>query len=259
LKEAVNLNTRAGNGQDRSDVFPSTHWSVVLAAGRSQAEPQTAEAALAELCQVYWAPLYGFARSRGHTVHDAQDLTQSFFAYLLEHKVYARVDRRKGRFRSFLLASLKNFLADAADKERTLKRGGAQIFLPLHEEQAQEAESLFQTHSGMSNEDRLFDRSWAEALVAAALERLSADYKREAKEQLFKELRIFIAGGAEPPPTYAELTDRLRITESTLRSHVTRLRARYREALRTEVRRTVDSEKQVDQELRELLRVLTEM
>ena len=240
-------------------MFPSTHWSVVLAAGRGQAEPQTAEAALAELCQVYWAPLYGFVRSRGHTVHDAQDLTQSFFAYLLEHKVYARVDRRKGRFRSFLLASLKNFLADAADRERTLKRGGAQIFLPLHEEQAQEAESLFQTHSGMSNEDRLFDRGWAEALVAAALERLLADYKREAKEQLFNELRIFIAGGAEPPPTYAELTDRLGITESTLRSHVTRLRARYREALRTEVRRTVDSEKQVDQELRELLHVLTEM
>jgi len=111
----------------------------------------------------------------------------------------------------------------------------------------------------MSNEDRLFDRSWAEALVAAALERLSADYRREAKEQLFKELRIFIAGGAEPPPTYAELTDRLEIAESTLRSHVTRLRARYREALRTEVRRTVDSEKQVDQELRVLLHVLTEM
>jgi RNA polymerase sigma-70 factor (ECF subfamily) len=259
LKEAVNLNTHVGNGQSRSDVFPSTHWSVVLAAGRSENEPEMAEAALTELCQVYWAPLYGFVRSRGHSVHDAQDLTQSFFAYVLEHKVYARVDRRKGRFRSFLLASLKNFLADAADRERTLKRGGAQIFLPLHEEQAQEAESLFQTHSGMSNEDRLFDRSWADALVAAALERLSADYKREAKERLFKELRIFIAGGAEPPPTYAELTDRLEITESTLRSHVTRLRARYREALRTEVRRTVDTDKQVDQELRELLHVLTEM
>ena len=240
-------------------MFPSTHWSMVFAAGRSEAEPQTAEAALAELCQVYWAPLYGFVRSRGHTVHDAQDLTQSFFAYLLEHKVYARANRQKGRFRSFLLASLKNFLADAADRERTLKRGGAQILLPLHEEQAREAESLFQTHSGMSNGDRLFDRSWAEALVAAALERLSADYKREAKEQLFNELRMFIAGGAEPPPTYAELTDRLGVTESTLRSHVTRLRARYREALRTEVRRTVDSEKQVDQELRELLHVLTEM
>jgi RNA polymerase sigma-70 factor (ECF subfamily) len=193
-------------------------------------------------------------------VHDAQDLTQSFFAYLLEHKVYARVDRRKGRFRSFLLASLKNFLADAADRERTLKRGGAQIFLPLHEEQAQGAESLFQTYSGMmSNEDRLFDRSWAEALVAAALERLSADYKSEAKEQLFNELRMFVAGGADPLPSYAELGQRLGIAESTLRSHVTRLRARYREALRTEVRRTVATEKQVDQELRELLHVLTEM
>jgi RNA polymerase sigma-70 factor (ECF subfamily) len=258
LKEAVNLNTRSGNGPDRSDVFPSTHWSVVLAAGRSEAEPE-AVAALAELCQIYWAPLYGFVRSRGHTVHDAQDLTQSFFAYLLEHKVYARVDRRKGRFRSFLLASLKNFLADAADRERTLKRGGAQIFLPLHEDQALGAESLFQTYSGMSNEDRLFDRSWAEALVAAALGRLSADYKREAKEQLFNELRMFVAGGADPLPSYAELGQRLGITESTLRSHVTRLRARYREALRTEVRRTVDTEKQVDQELRELLHVLTEM
>jgi RNA polymerase sigma factor (sigma-70 family) len=259
LKKAANLNAPTADGQGRSDVFPSTHWSVVFAAGRSETEPQMAGAALAELCRAYWAPLYAFVRSRGHTVHDAQDLTQSFFAYVLEHKVYTRANRQKGRFRSFLLASLKNFLADAADRERTLKRGGAQIFLPLHEEQAQEAESLFQTHSGMSNEDRLFDRSWAEALVAAAFERLSADYKREGKEQLFQELRIFIAGGAEPVPAYAELTDRLAITESTLRSHVTRLRARYREALRIEVRRTVDSEKQVDQELRELVQVLTEM
>jgi RNA polymerase sigma factor (sigma-70 family) len=259
LKEAVNLNTHAASEHGRSDVFPSTHWSVVLAAGRSEAEPEMARVALAELCQVYWAPLYGFVRSRGHTVHDAQDLTQSFFAYVLEHKIYARADRQKGRFRSFLLASLKNFLADAVDRERTLKRGGTQIFLPLHEEQAKEAESLFQTHSGMRNEDRLFDRSWAEALIAAALERLSADYKREAKEQLFNELRIFIAGGAEPPPSYSELGHRLGIAESTLRSHVTRLRARYREALRAEVRRTVHSEAQVDQELRELLHVLTEM
>jgi len=259
VKEAVNLNTPVGNGERRSDVFPSTHWSVVLAAGRSEAEPELAGAALAELCQVYWAPLYAFVRSRGHTVHDAQDLTQSFFAHVLEHKVYARANRQKGRFRSFLLASLKNFLADAADRERALKRGGAHIFLPLHEEQAQEAESLFQTHSGVSNEDRLFDRGWAEALVATVLERLSADYKHEGKEQLFNQLRMFVAGGADPPPAYAELAHRLGMAESTLRSQVTRLRARYRELLRAEVRRTVDSETQVDQELRELLRVLTEM
>jgi RNA polymerase sigma factor (sigma-70 family) len=257
LIQTADVNTPAGNGHDQSDLFPSTHWSAVLAAGRSQAEPEIAQAALAELCQTYWAPLYSFVRSRGYTVHDAQDLTQSFFAYLIEHKIYARVDRQKGRFRSFLLASLKNFLADASDRERTLKRGGAQNFLPLHEEQAKEAESLFQTHSATSSEDQIFDRSWAEALVAAGLERLSADYKGESKEKLFNELRIFLASGADPPPTYCELAVRLGMTESTLRSHVTRLRARYREALRAEVRRTVETEAQVNEELHELLRVLT--
>jgi RNA polymerase sigma factor (sigma-70 family) len=253
----VDVKTLAGNGDRQSDLFPSTHWSVVLAAGSSQAEPEIAQAALAELCQTYWAPLYSFVRSRGYAVHDAQDLTQSFFAYLIEHKIYARADQQKGRFRSFLLASLKNFLADAFDHERTLKRGGGQSFLPLNEEQAKEAESLFQTHSGTSNEDLIFDRSWAESLVAAGLDRLSADYKGEAREKLFNELRIFVAGGAGPPPTYAELAVRLGMTESTLRSHVTRLRARYREALRTEVRRTVDTEAEVDEELHELLHVLT--
>jgi RNA polymerase sigma factor (sigma-70 family) len=258
LIQAVNVNTRLENRHAQSDFFPSTHWTVVFAAGRSQTEPEIAEAALAELCQTYWAPLYSFVRRRGYTVHDAQDLTQSFFAYLLEHKIYARVERQKGKFRSFLLASLKNFLTHAADRERALKRGGAQDFLPLHEEQVEEAESLFQTHSGTSNEDRLFDRSWAEALIAAGLERLSADYKGESKEKLFNELRIFVAGGADPLPSYAELSDRLGMTQSTLRSHVTRLRARYREALRTEVRRTVDTEAQVEEELHELLHLLVE-
>jgi RNA polymerase sigma factor (sigma-70 family) len=251
------VNTGGAEGHGRSDLFPSTHWSIVLAAGRTRSEPDIAGAALAELCQIYWAPLYGFVRSRGYTVHDAQDLTQGFFAYLLEHKVYARADRQKGRFRSFLLASIKNFLADAADRERTLKRGGGQNFVPLHADQAKEAESLFQTYSGTGNEDRLFDRSWAEALVATGLERLSSEYKQQGKERLFNELRIFVAGGADPLPTYAELADRLEISESTLRSHVTRLRARYRDALRAEVRRTVDTETQVEDELRELLHVLT--
>src|SRR5213080_2413552 len=200
LIQTGDVKTLAGNGHARSDLFPSTHWSVVVAAGRSQAEPEVAHAALAELCQTYWAPLYSFLRSRGYTVHDAQDFTQRFFVYLIEHKIYARVDRQKGRFRSFLLASLKNFLADASDRERTLKRGGGQNFLPLHEEQIEEAESLFQTHGAMSSEDQIFDRSWAEALVTAGLERLSADYKGESKEKLFNELRIFLTGGAEPLP-----------------------------------------------------------
>lgn len=229
----------------------------MLAAARSQAEPTVAEAALAELCQTYWSPLYGFVRSRGYAVHDAQDLTQSFFAYLIERKIYTRVERQKGRFRSFLLASLKNFLADAYDREHRFKRGGGQDLLPLHEEQIKEAESLFQDHPKASTEEQSFDRSWAEALVTAGLERLSADYKSEAKEKLFSELRIFLAGSGEPLPSYSDLADRLDMTESTLRSHVTRLRARYREVLRAEVRRTVDTEEEVDDELRELLRVLT--
>jgi RNA polymerase sigma factor (sigma-70 family) len=239
------------------DSFAPTHWSVVLAAGKSQAAPEIARAALAQLCKTYWAPLYGFVRRRDYSVHDAQDLTQDFFAYLIEYKIYTRVDRQKGKFRSFLLASLKNFLADAYDREQTLKRGGARDFLPLKEQQVDEAESLFQTHSDAIGEDRIFERSWAEALVAAGLQRLSADYKTEGKEKLFQELKIFLTGAAEPLPRYADLAERLRTIESTLRSHITRLRARYREALRAEVRRTVETEAEVDGELRELLRVLT--
>jgi RNA polymerase sigma factor (sigma-70 family) len=258
LIETADVKTLAGNECRQSDFFPSTHWSVVLASGRSEAQPEVAQAALAELCQIYWAPLYSFVRGRGHTVHDAQDLTQSFFAHLIEHKIYARVDRQKGRFRSFLLASMKNFLSHASERERTLKRGGGQNFLPLHEEQIENAESLFQTHSCASSEDRVFERSWAAALVTAGLERLAADYKRESKEKLFKELRAFLGGGAGPPPPYAELAVHLGMTESTLRSHVTRLRARYREALHAEVRRTVQTKAQAQEELHVLLRVLTE-
>jgi RNA polymerase sigma factor (sigma-70 family) len=258
LIQTSDVKALAENGSLQSDLFPPTHWSVVLSAGRDNAEPEVAQAALAELCQTYWAPLYSFVRSRGYTVHDAQDLTQSFFAYLLEHKIYARVERQKGKFRSFLLASLKNFLTHASDRERALKRGGGQNFLPLHEEQIENAESLFQTHSSTSSEDRVFDRSWAAALVTAGLERLAADYKDESKEKLFKELRPFLGGGAGPPPPYAELAVHLRMTESTLRSHVTRLRARYREALLAEVCRTVQTKAQAQEELHVLLRVLTE-
>ena len=256
--ETADVKTLAGSECRQSDFFPSTQWSVVLASGRSGAEPEVAQAALAELCQIYWAPLYSFVRSRGYTLHDAQDLTQSFFAYLIEHKTYARVDRQKGKFRSFLLASMKNFLGHASDRERTLKRGGGQKFLPLHEEQIENAESLFQAHSCTNSEDRIFDRSWAAALVAAGLERLAVDYKGESKDKLFKELRVFLGGGAGAPPSYAELAGRLGMSESTLRSQVARLRARYREALHAEVRRTVQTEAQAQEELHVLLRVLTE-
>jgi RNA polymerase sigma-70 factor (ECF subfamily) len=249
-----------GTVYGQADPFGATHWSVIVAAGKTQSDPEIARAALAELCQTYWPPLYTYVRNRGYSVHDAQDLTQGFFAYLIEHKIHLRADREKGKFRSFLLASLKNFLSHAREREQTLKRGGGRDFLPLDEGRAEEAESLFQTHNSSGSsalpEDRLFERTWAETLVATTLDRLAAAYKAEGKENVFESYRKFLAVGAEPLPTYSELASRLAVTESTIRSHVTRLRARYREMLRAEVRRTVNTDLEVDDELRELLRVL---
>ena len=140
------MSSLPGAVRGRSDPFAPTHWSVIVAAARSEAEPEKPASRWKSFVETYWTPLYTFVRSRGHSVHDAQDLTQSFFAHLIEREIYARADREKGRFRSFLLAALKNFLADAYSREHALKRGGAQEFLPLDESRAEAAESLFQTH-----------------------------------------------------------------------------------------------------------------
>jgi DNA-directed RNA polymerase specialized sigma24 family protein len=244
---------------ERDEPFASTHWSVIVAAGKNEAEPELARAALEKLCQTYWVPLYTFVRTRGYSMHDAQDLTQSFFAHLIEREIYARADRAKGQFRSFLLAALKNFLADAYSYAHRVKRGGGENFLPLDEGRAEAAESLFQTHFANKEtigEDVLFERNWAEALVGAGLQRLSAEYETEGKQSLFQQLRIFVTGSAEPLPTYDELAGKTGLPASTLRSHVTRLRMRYRELLRAEVRQTVQSDAEVDGELHELFRVL---
>jgi RNA polymerase sigma-70 factor (ECF subfamily) len=239
-------------------MFPPTHWSVIVAAGESQAAPEPAQAALTELCQTYWPPLYSFIRARGYSVHDAQDLTQNFFAFLIKEKIYTRVDRKKGKFRSFLLVSLKNFLANSYHREQAVKRGGGQEFLPLDEQRLSEVESTVGKHANsMMNEDHLFERTWAQMLVKDSLAKLSTDYRSEGKEKLFEQLRIFLTGSAEPLPSYTDLAHRLGIAASSVRSSVTRMRARYREALRAEVRRTVDKESEVEEELRELLRVLT--
>ena len=231
-----------------------------MAAGKTQSDPEIARAALAELCQTYWPPLYAYVRGRGYSIHDAQDLTQGFFAYLIEHKIHLRADREKGKFRAFLLASLKNFLSHAREREQTLKRGGGREFLPLDEGRAEAAESLFQTHTSTGSsalpEDKLFEKSWAETLVSTTLDRLAATYKAEGKADLFESFQTFLTAGAEALPAYSELATRLAVAESTIRSHITRLRARYREMLRDEVRRTVNTEAEVDAELRELLRIL---
>jgi len=249
-----------GTVYGQTDPFANTQWSVIVAAGKTQTDPETARSALAQLCQTYWPPLYTYVRARGWSVHDAQDLTQSFFAELIERKIYARTDPEKGKFRSFLLASLKHFLSHAREREQTLKRGGGYEFLPLDEGRTEEAESLFQTHifSGRAAfpEDTLFERTWAQTLIATALDRLAADYKAEGKETLFQTFQTFLTIGPDPLPPYSDLAARLAVTESTVRSHITRLRARYREMLRAEVRRTLNSEAEVDEELHELLRVL---
>jgi DNA-directed RNA polymerase specialized sigma24 family protein len=245
----------------QADPFVATQWSVVIAAGSSHDDPEISHAALAQLCQTYWTPLYTYARGRGHARHDAQDLTQAFFAYVIEHRIYTRADRAKGKFRSFLLASFKHFLSDARDRENTLKRGGAHAFVALDESHTEAAEALFTTQSASGNgtleSDHLFERTWAETLVSAALHRVAAAYEAEGKQEVFRELQPFLTVGTATLPTYAELATRLGFVESSLRSLVTRLRARYREMLRAEVRRTVSTESQVDGELRELLRILT--
>jgi RNA polymerase sigma factor (sigma-70 family) len=249
-----------GTVYGQADPFTATHWSVIVAAGNTQADPDTASAALAELCQTYWSPLYTFVRSRGYSVHDAQDLTQGFFAHLIENKIHLRANRQLGKFRSFLLASLKNFLSHARERDEALKRGGGREFVSFDEAKASEAESLFQTHcssgSGPLREERMFERAWAETLVESALARLAAAYKAEGKEALFASFQTFVVAGADTLPAYSELAKRMAVTESTIRSHVTRMRARYREMLRAEVRRTVATESEVEEELRELLRVL---
>lgn len=255
------MQTLAATTFGKADPFTATQWSVIVAAAESQANPEASGAALAQLCETYWPPLYTYARARGYSQPDAQDLTQAFFAYLLEHKIYKRTDREKGKFRSFLLASFKNFLSDARDREQALKRGGGRAFVPLEESRAEAAETLFQSRDSLderaATEDQVYERTWAETLVATTLERVAAAYKAEAKETLFENLKSFLTAGAAPLPSYADLATRLGIAESTLRSHVTRLRARYREILRAEVRRTVATDAEVDAELRELLRVLT--
>jgi len=245
----------------QGDPFLATHWTVILAAGENGADTERSRAALSQLCQTYWPPLYTYVRARGYDRHDAQDLTQGFFAYLIEHRIYTRTSRAKGKFRAFLLAALKNFLADARDREQRLKRGGGHTIIPLDDARAEAAESLFAMHLSPGTdaiaEDQLFERTWAETLVHTALESLASAYKAEGKVSLFAELKTFLTVGAAPLPTYAELAARLAVAESTLRSHVTRLRMRYRALLRNEVRRTVATEAEVNDELRELLRVLS--
>ncbi len=231
-----------------SQSFPTTLWTVVLQAGRD--ELAQVRAALAQLCQAYWYPLYSFVRRRGYSPHDAEDLTQAFFAQLLENRGLERVDPERGRFRTFLLASLKNFLANEWDKAQARKRGGGQSIVSLNAESAERRYQLEPSHD--LTPDRHFERQWAMTLLEQVLDALREEYHAGGKGDLFDELKSVIAG---QPAAYADMAARLRCREGAIKVAVHRLRHRYRALMRARIAATV-GEGDVEDELRHLSAVL---
>jgi RNA polymerase sigma factor (sigma-70 family) len=235
----------------RQAVFATTHWTVVLTAGRS--ETTNATAALEKLCQTYWYPLYGYVRRCGHSPEDAQDLTQAFFARLLEGQWIGRADREKGKFRSFLLSALKYFLADEWDRARAKKRGGGISPLPL---QFDTAETRYgHEPADHTTPEQLYERRWALALLEEVLRRLAQEYTRDGKMNYFAELNPCLVGDRAALP-YAELAVKLGLSESAVKSIAHRMRLRYRELLREEIANTVDNPAEVDEELQHLFTIL---
>jgi RNA polymerase sigma-70 factor (ECF subfamily) len=232
--------------------FTPTHWSVVLAAaGRS--DSTHARDALERLCRNYWLPIYAFIRRQGHSPHDAQDLTQEFFARLLERNYLAGVDREKGRFRSFLLASMKHFLANEWDKANAQKRGGGR---PLISIDAAAAESSFgQELADVVSADKIFERRWALALLEQVLRRLREEFTRDGKEKQFEQLKATLTEASRSVP-YAEIATRLATSEGAVKVAVHRLRQRYRELLRAEIADTVADAGEIDDEIRNLFAAL---
>lgn len=235
----------------RQVVFATTHWTVVLTAGGSGTT--CASVALEKLCQTYWYPLYGYVRRSGHSPEDSQDLTQAFFARLLEGQWIGRADREKGKFRSFLLSALKCFLADEWDRARAQKRGGGVAPLPL---QLDTAETRY-GHEPVDNTtpEQLYERRWALALLEEVLRRLASEYELDGKAKFFAELNPCLVGDRAALP-YAELAVKLGVSESAVKSTAHRMRLRYRELLREKIANTVNSPAEVDEELRQLFAIL---
>jgi RNA polymerase sigma-70 factor (ECF subfamily) len=224
---------------------------VVLKAGRN--DTTRAHAALEQLCCHYWQPLYAYVRRVGHSPEDAQDLTQEFFARLLERNVVAKADPERGRFRSFLLASLKNFLAHEWEKNRAQKRGGRVQVLPL---EFDTAETRCAPQAAVADTpEKAFDRQWAISLLDVVLARLRADYANCGKDDLFLGLKEVLTGGRAEIP-YRELAGQLGMSEGAVKVAAHRLRLRYRELLREEIANTVTGPCEVEEELRHLFAAL---
>jgi RNA polymerase sigma-70 factor (ECF subfamily) len=231
--------------------FETTRWSIVLTA-RGSEQPRAREA-LATLCGMYWFPLYAFIRRRGAPPEEAEDRTQAFFVHLLEKEALRHVDPSKGRFRSFLLASLRNFLSDERAKTTAKKRGGGAVPISLDAETAENRYALEPAHD--VTPERLFERQWALTVIEQALARLRERYADRGKGELFDELKVFLYGEKRPVP-YDEVARRLDLTGLAVKVAVHRLRKRFRDALREEIAQTVDGEESIDDELRALYAAL---
>ena len=234
----------------RQAVFATTHWSVVLAAGRSDA-PQ-AQASLEKLCQTYWLPLYAYVRRRGHSEADAKDLTQAFFAWLLERDWVEHADPQRGRFRSFLLTSISRFLANEWDKSQTQKRGGARVVSLSFD--AADTSCRWEPADNVTPEQS-FEWRWALTLLDQVMGRLCAEFAAEGKAELFEELKPCLLGERSAQP-YATLAPKLGMTEGSVKVAVHRLRQRYRQLLRQEIANTVASPDEVEDELKHLFAVI---
>ncbi len=234
------------------DIFHTTRWTLVLAAGRPGGV--VADEAFGELCSAYWFPLYAYVRRRGHGKEDAEDLTQAFFARLLQSREFSGLDADKGRFRAYLLASLKNFLANHHDRSMTRKRGGGVIHFPLD---WQDADSRFQiADTSGPSPDVAFDREWALALLERVVPRLREEFAAEGKAERFDQLKGFLTLG-KGEVSYAEPAAELGMSESALRVAVHRMRKRYRQLLRDEVAQTLSDPAMVAEELSVLLGAFT--
>ncbi len=226
--------------------FSSTHWSVVAEAAASHLPGS--RNALEALCRSYWPPLFHYALRSGHSREDARDLTQGFFALLIEKSFLAGADPERGKFRSFLLASFKHFLAHERDKAAAQKRGGGVQWLPLDPD-PEEAHPFHEPADRLTPE-RIFEQQWAVALFDQVLGRLREEFRISGREKLFDEFKPFLAG--EPGERYAEIGARLRMSEGAAKMFVSRLRGRYRQLLRSEIARTVSNAAEIDEEIQHL-------
>ncbi|HXG49182.1 MAG TPA: ECF-type sigma factor [Methylomirabilota bacterium] len=230
--------------------FVTTHWSVVLAA-KDESSP-AADGALAQLCRVYWYPLYAFIRRRGYGPHDAQDLTQEFFYRLLDKRYLSAVDHRKGRFRTFLLAALEHFLANEWRRSQTQRRGGGRQIISIDD--SAERRYALEPATELSPE-RIYEQRWTLAFLEQVLGRLRAEFVAAGKGTTFDALKVFLTGD-RPPARYAELANALGTTEAALKMAVSRLRQRYADLLRQEIAHTVSGPDEVEDELRALMTAL---